>query len=108
MYKKILIANNGSDGAFKALIEGLRLARAFGSEAHMIYVEEGIAWNQHDTNAEKQTVDRKFSEQSSRISSGREAASIYSLSDSRVIRRSITGCLARPPTACLNSPHAPS
>jgi nucleotide-binding universal stress UspA family protein len=62
MYKKILIANNGSDGAFKALIEGLRLARAFGSEAHMIYVEEGIAWNQHDTNGEKKTVNCKFSE----------------------------------------------
>ena len=60
MYKKILIANNGSDGAFKALIEGLRLARAHGSEAHMLYVEEGIAWDQQDTDGEKKTVDRKF------------------------------------------------
>jgi nucleotide-binding universal stress UspA family protein len=62
MYKKILIANNGSAGAFKALIEGLRLAREYGSEAHMLYVEEGIAWHQQDKEGEKKTVDGKFSE----------------------------------------------
>jgi nucleotide-binding universal stress UspA family protein len=45
MYKKILIANNGSDGSFTALVEALRLSRANGSEAHMIYVEENIPRN---------------------------------------------------------------
>jgi nucleotide-binding universal stress UspA family protein len=45
MYKKILIANNGSEGAFKALVEALRLAHSHGSETHMIYVEEDIPWN---------------------------------------------------------------
>jgi nucleotide-binding universal stress UspA family protein len=42
MYKKILIANNGSEGACKALAEALRLAHSYESEAHMIYVEENI------------------------------------------------------------------
>jgi hypothetical protein len=42
MYKKILIANNGSDGSFKALVEALRLSRANKSEAHMIYRREPL------------------------------------------------------------------
>jgi nucleotide-binding universal stress UspA family protein len=62
VYRKILIANNGSEGAFRALIEGLRLARACGSEAHMLYVEEGIGWNPQDSVGETKTVDRKFSQ----------------------------------------------
>jgi hypothetical protein len=40
MYKKMLIANNGSEAAFKAVAEALRLAHSHESEAHMIYVEE--------------------------------------------------------------------
>lgn len=40
MSSKILIANDGSDGAFKALATALSLAKQFGAELHMICVEE--------------------------------------------------------------------
>jgi nucleotide-binding universal stress UspA family protein len=43
MFKKILIANDGSEGAFKALVAALRLAHSHKAEAHMICVEE-IPW----------------------------------------------------------------
>ncbi len=59
MYKKILVANNGSEGAFKALTEALRLAQSHGAEAHMIYVEESVAWNSQDFLVEKKSVDQK-------------------------------------------------
>jgi nucleotide-binding universal stress UspA family protein len=62
MYKKILIANNGSDGSFKALVEALRLSRANKSEAHMIYVEENLSWNAPEAGGRKKTLDRKFAE----------------------------------------------
>ena len=62
MYKKILVANNGSEGAFKALAEALCLAQSHGAEAHMIYVEESVAWNSHDPLGEKKPVDQKFLE----------------------------------------------
>jgi nucleotide-binding universal stress UspA family protein len=62
MCKKILIANNGSDGSFKALVEALRLSRANGSEAHMIYVEENITWNAPEAEGRKRTLDHKFAE----------------------------------------------
>jgi nucleotide-binding universal stress UspA family protein len=39
MPSKILIANDGSDGAFKALATALSLAEQFGLELHMICVE---------------------------------------------------------------------
>ena len=40
MYKRILAANDGSEGAARALQAALRLAHAFGTELHMISVEE--------------------------------------------------------------------
>lgn len=40
MLSKILIANDGSDGAFKALATALRLAKQFGAALYMICVEE--------------------------------------------------------------------
>jgi nucleotide-binding universal stress UspA family protein len=40
MVSKILIANDGSDGAYKALSTALSLAKQFGAELHMICVEE--------------------------------------------------------------------
>ncbi len=61
MYKKILIANNGSEAAFKALIAALRLAQTHESEVHMIYVEENIS-TPLEASGEKKTVDRKFAE----------------------------------------------
>jgi nucleotide-binding universal stress UspA family protein len=62
MYKKILIANDGSEGALKALVEALSLAQSHGAEAHMIYVEESIAWDSKETVSERKTVDEKFLE----------------------------------------------
>ena len=62
MYKKILVANNGSEGAFKALTEALRLAQSHGAEAHMIYVEESVAWNSQDSLGEKKPADEEFLE----------------------------------------------
>ena len=62
MFKKILIANNGSEGAVKDLLEALRLAHSHGSEAHMVYVEENIPWDSPSEKDDKRTLDRKFAE----------------------------------------------
>jgi nucleotide-binding universal stress UspA family protein len=40
MFKKILIANDGSEGGFKAVVAALQLARSHEAQAHMICVEE--------------------------------------------------------------------
>jgi nucleotide-binding universal stress UspA family protein len=40
MYRKILIANDGSEGAARALATSIALAKALSSELHMISVEE--------------------------------------------------------------------
>ena len=40
MYQKILIANDGSDGAAKALAVALKLAHRLKAKLHMICVEE--------------------------------------------------------------------
>jgi nucleotide-binding universal stress UspA family protein len=40
MPSKILIANDGSEGAFKALSTALGIANQFGAQLHMICVEE--------------------------------------------------------------------
>ena len=42
MYKKILVANDGSENAKKALSKGIGLAKCFGAELHMICVEEHL------------------------------------------------------------------
>jgi nucleotide-binding universal stress UspA family protein len=40
MYRKILIANDGSEGAARALAAAVELANRLGAELHMISVEE--------------------------------------------------------------------
>ena len=40
MYRKILIANDGSEGARKALLTAIGLAKRLGAELHMVSVEE--------------------------------------------------------------------
>ena len=45
MFKKILIANDGSVGAFKALTTALQLAHSYKARAHMICVDE-VSWVQ--------------------------------------------------------------
>ena len=65
MFEKILIANDGSEGAFKALVAALRLAHSHKAEAHMICVEE-IPWmhagSREEVVSEKEVADRKFAE----------------------------------------------
>ena len=40
MFKKILMANDGSEGAARALSAAIKLAKEHGAELHMISVEE--------------------------------------------------------------------
>jgi len=40
MYKKILHGQDGSEGAFNALVTAIDLAKRYGAELHMICVEE--------------------------------------------------------------------
>ncbi len=42
MFKKILIANDGSEGAKKALKIAINLAKKYNAELHSISVEEGV------------------------------------------------------------------
>lgn len=42
MFKRILIANDGSDSARKALKVAIDIARRYGAEIHSISVEEGL------------------------------------------------------------------
>jgi len=42
MFKKILIANDGSEGAIHALKVAIDLAKKYGAEIHSIAVEEGV------------------------------------------------------------------
>ena len=64
MFKKILIANDGSEGAFKALDAGLRLAHSQKAQAHMICVEETqwIPGSREEVIGDKEIADRKFAE----------------------------------------------
>jgi nucleotide-binding universal stress UspA family protein len=65
MFKKILIANDGSEGAFKALVAALRLAHSHKAQLHMICVEE-IPWmpagSREEVIGQKEMADRKFAE----------------------------------------------
>jgi nucleotide-binding universal stress UspA family protein len=64
MFKKILIANDGSEGAFKALGAALRLAHSHKARAHMICVEE-IQWipgSREEVIGDKELADGKFAE----------------------------------------------
>jgi len=64
MFKKILIANDGSEGAFKALDAALRLAHAQKAQVHMICVEETqwIPGSREEVIGDKEIADRKFAE----------------------------------------------
>lgn len=64
MFKKILIANDGSEGAFRALDAALRLAHAQKAQAHMICVEETqwIPGSREEVIGDKEIADRKFAE----------------------------------------------
>jgi nucleotide-binding universal stress UspA family protein len=64
MFKKILAANDGSEGAFTALEAALRLAKSHRAKLHMICVEE-IQWvpgTREEVIGEKELADRRFAE----------------------------------------------
>ena len=62
MFRKMLIANDGSEGAFKALCAALGLAHSHKAQLHMICVEE-IQWvpaTREEVIGDKELADRKF------------------------------------------------
>jgi len=62
MFKRILVANDGSEGAFKALVVALRLAHSHKAQLHMICVEE-VQWipgSREEVIGDKELADRKF------------------------------------------------
>jgi nucleotide-binding universal stress UspA family protein len=65
MFKKILIANDGSEGAFKALAVALEIGKSSKAQVHMICVEE-LPWmrcgSREEVISEKEMADRKFAE----------------------------------------------
>jgi nucleotide-binding universal stress UspA family protein len=64
MFRKILVANDGSDGAFKAFDTALMLAKPSRAALHMICVEE-IQWvpgTREEVIGEKELADRKFAQ----------------------------------------------
>lgn len=62
MFNKILHANDGSEGAFKALEVALSLARHYRSELHMVFVEE-MPWlpgTREEVLGDKELADHRF------------------------------------------------
>jgi nucleotide-binding universal stress UspA family protein len=62
MFRKMLIANDGSEGAFKALCAAVGLAHSHKARLHMICVEE-IQWvpaTREEVIGDKELADRKF------------------------------------------------
>jgi nucleotide-binding universal stress UspA family protein len=64
MFKKILIANDGSEGAYKALVAALRHAQSHKAQLHMICVEESqwIPSSREEVIGDKELADRRFAE----------------------------------------------
>jgi nucleotide-binding universal stress UspA family protein len=64
MFKKILIANDGSEGAFRATSAALRLAHSHKAQVHMICVEEmpWIPGSREEVIGDKELADRKYVE----------------------------------------------
>jgi nucleotide-binding universal stress UspA family protein len=62
MYRKILVANEGSEGAFKALAAAFNLALRYDSELHMITVEEipRFPGSIDEVEGEIESADRRF------------------------------------------------
>ena len=64
MFKKILHANDGSEGAFRALSVALDLARQYKAELHSVSVEEISQFPEtiEEVKSEKGAADRRFRE----------------------------------------------
>jgi nucleotide-binding universal stress UspA family protein len=74
----VLVANDGSEGAFKALSAGIELARRFGAELHMISVEEMPQFpaSVDEIVEEQQEADRRFAPILERARAQAEAAHV--------------------------------
>ncbi len=64
MFRKVLIANDGSEGAFKALGTAVSLAHSHKAQLHMICVEETqwIPGSREEVIGDKELADCKFAE----------------------------------------------
>jgi nucleotide-binding universal stress UspA family protein len=62
MYRKILVANDGSEGAFRALSAACNLALRYDAELHMITVEEipRFPASIDEVEGEIESADRRF------------------------------------------------
>ena len=62
MFKNILVANDGSEGAFAAFDMALKLARSSRAQLHMISVEEmqWIPGTREEVVGDKELADRRF------------------------------------------------
>jgi nucleotide-binding universal stress UspA family protein len=62
MFKKILVANDGSPGAFKALAASFNVAHRYRGELHMIIVEElpRFPGSIDEVQGEIESADRRF------------------------------------------------
>lgn len=63
MYRRILVAYDGSEGAREALRQGIELSRALGAELHSISVEEHLphyAASVSEVKAAKEQIDEYF------------------------------------------------
>lgn len=62
MFRKILHANDGSEGAFKALATALGMAKRYRTELHMVSVEETqwVPGTREEVIGEKELANRKF------------------------------------------------
>jgi nucleotide-binding universal stress UspA family protein len=62
MFRKILVANEGSEGAFKALKAAFNLARRYQADLHMITVEEIPRYpgSIDEVEGEIESADRRF------------------------------------------------
>ena len=64
MYRKILIANDGSEGAAKALAAAIDVAKRYRAELHMLSVEEiqRLPGTREEVIGEKELQDRRFAD----------------------------------------------
>jgi nucleotide-binding universal stress UspA family protein len=82
MFRKILVGNDGSEGAKKALKVAIDLAKHYGAELHSISVEEDLphyaatVGEVLEAKAEKNNYFRRINEEAQQMAS-REGVSLY-------------------------------
>jgi nucleotide-binding universal stress UspA family protein len=78
MYKKILHANDGSEGAFKALRAAIELSKITGAELHMVLVAEIDEFPETigEVKAERTTAERRYRDVVQRAQKAAEARGV--------------------------------